>query len=57
VAELVEMYGRYHAHGRPVDEVIELVELTEKRNGARRTSPAASAAGSIWRSRWSAIRI
>jgi ABC-2 type transport system ATP-binding protein len=32
VAELVEMYGRYHVRKRPVDEVIELVELTEKRN-------------------------
>jgi ABC-2 type transport system ATP-binding protein len=32
VAELVEMYGRYHARRRGVDEVIELVELTEKRN-------------------------
>ena len=32
VAELVEMYGRYHVRRRPVDEVIELVELTEKRN-------------------------
>ena len=32
VAELVEMYGRYHVRGRPVDEVIELVELTEKRD-------------------------
>ena len=32
VAELVEMYGRYHVHSRPVDEVIELVELTEKRD-------------------------
>ncbi|MGI8430164.1 MAG: ABC transporter ATP-binding protein [Solirubrobacteraceae bacterium] len=31
VAELVEMYGRYHVQARPVDEVIELVELTEKR--------------------------
>jgi ABC-2 type transport system ATP-binding protein len=27
VAELVEMYGRYHRRRRPVDEVIELVEL------------------------------
>ena len=26
------MYGRYHERGRPVDEVIELVELTEKRD-------------------------
>src|SRR5882724_2378394 len=26
VYELVEMYGRYHVRGRPVDEVIELVE-------------------------------
>ena len=32
VAELVEMYGRYCARRRPVDEVIEVVELTEKRN-------------------------
>jgi ABC-2 type transport system ATP-binding protein len=32
VAELVEMYGRYHVRQRPVDEVIELVELTEKRD-------------------------
>jgi ABC-2 type transport system ATP-binding protein len=32
VAELVEMYGRYHSRRRPVDEVIELVELTEKRD-------------------------
>src|ERR1700729_3294190 len=32
VRELVEMYGRYHVRQRPVDEVIELVELTEKRD-------------------------
>ena len=32
VAELVEMYGRYHVRRRPVDEVIELVELSEKRD-------------------------
>jgi ABC-2 type transport system ATP-binding protein len=32
VAELIEMYGRYHARRRPVDEVIELVELGEKRD-------------------------
>jgi ABC-2 type transport system ATP-binding protein len=32
VAELVEMYGRYHVARRPVDEVIELVELSEKRD-------------------------
>jgi ABC-2 type transport system ATP-binding protein len=32
VYELVEMFGRYHVHHRPVDEVIELVELTEKRD-------------------------
>jgi ABC-2 type transport system ATP-binding protein len=31
VAELVEMYGRYHRHPRPVDEVLELVELEAKR--------------------------
>jgi ABC-2 type transport system ATP-binding protein len=37
VTELVEMYGRYHARRRPVDEVIELVELGEKR-GARAKS-------------------
>ena len=32
VYELLEMYGRYHVRQRPVDEVIELVELTEKRD-------------------------
>jgi ABC-2 type transport system ATP-binding protein len=32
VYELVEMFGRYHARQLPVDEVIDLVELTEKRN-------------------------
>jgi ABC-2 type transport system ATP-binding protein len=32
VAELVEMYGRYHERRRAVDEVIDLVELTAKRD-------------------------
>lgn len=32
VTELVDMYGRYHARRRPVDDVIELVELSEKRD-------------------------
>jgi ABC-2 type transport system ATP-binding protein len=32
VAELIEMYGRYYKRGRPVDDVIELVELVEKRD-------------------------
>jgi ABC-2 type transport system ATP-binding protein len=32
VSELIEMYGRYYARRRPVDEVIEVVELTEKRH-------------------------
>jgi ABC-2 type transport system ATP-binding protein len=32
VYELVEMFGRYHVRHRPVDEVIELVELGEKRD-------------------------
>ncbi len=32
VAELVEMYGRYYVRHRGVDEVLELVELTEKRD-------------------------
>jgi ABC-2 type transport system ATP-binding protein len=32
VVELVEMYGRYHIRQRPADEVIDLVELTEKRD-------------------------
>src|SRR5581483_6551373 len=31
VYELLEMYGRYHVHHRDVDEVLALVELTEKR--------------------------
>jgi ABC-2 type transport system ATP-binding protein len=32
VAELLEMYGRYHGRRRPLDELIELVELGEKRD-------------------------
>jgi ABC-2 type transport system ATP-binding protein len=32
VAELIEMYGRYYSRRRPVDELIELVELGEKRD-------------------------
>jgi ABC-2 type transport system ATP-binding protein len=32
VAELIEMYGRYYSRRRPVDELIELVELGEKRS-------------------------
>jgi ABC-2 type transport system ATP-binding protein len=32
VAELVEMYGRYYVRRRDVDEVLGLVELTEKRD-------------------------
>jgi ABC-2 type transport system ATP-binding protein len=32
VAELLEMYGRYHARRRPIDELIELVELGDKRD-------------------------
>jgi ABC-2 type transport system ATP-binding protein len=32
VAELVDMYGRYYSRPRPVDEVISLVELSEKRD-------------------------
>jgi ABC-2 type transport system ATP-binding protein len=32
VAELVEMYGRYYSRSRPVDEVIEVVELQSKRD-------------------------
>ena len=32
VTELVEMYGRYYVSQLPVDEVIELVELTDKRD-------------------------
>jgi ABC-2 type transport system ATP-binding protein len=32
VRELVEMYGRYYLRRRPPDELIELAELTEKRD-------------------------
>ncbi len=32
VVELLEMYGRYHVRPRPIDEVIELVELGAKRD-------------------------
>jgi len=37
VAELVEMCGRYYSRRRPVDEVIELVELGEKRHARAKT--------------------
>ena len=57
VAELIEMYGRYYSRRRPVDELIELVELErEARRAGEASSPAASAGGSTWRSRSSAIR-
>src|SRR5947209_7165221 len=32
VTELLEMYGSYHAHRRSVDELLELVELGQKRD-------------------------
>jgi ABC-2 type transport system ATP-binding protein len=32
VAELIEMYGRYYSRRRPVDELVELVDLGEKRD-------------------------
>jgi ABC-type multidrug transport system ATPase subunit len=32
VAELLEMYGRYHRVRRPIDELIEIVELDAKRD-------------------------
>ena len=37
VAELLEMYGRYHARRRPVDEVLELIELGDKRDARAST--------------------
>ncbi|HKO27816.1 MAG TPA: ABC transporter ATP-binding protein [Solirubrobacteraceae bacterium] len=36
VAELIEMYSRYYSRHRPVDELIELVELGEKRDARAR---------------------
>jgi ABC-2 type transport system ATP-binding protein len=32
VSETIRLYARYYPHPRPVDEIIELVGLTEKRN-------------------------
>jgi ABC-type multidrug transport system ATPase subunit len=32
VAELLEMYGRYYVHRRSVDELLDLVELADKRD-------------------------
>jgi ABC-2 type transport system ATP-binding protein len=32
VAELIEMYGRYYTRRRPVDELVELVDLADKRD-------------------------
>src|SRR5581483_11383872 len=37
VAELVRMYGRYYPRPRPVDELLDLVGLTEKRNARAKT--------------------
>jgi ABC-type cobalamin transport system ATPase subunit len=44
VAELVEMYGRYYVHRRPVDELIDLVGLTEKRDVQAKKLSGGSAA-------------
>ena len=54
VYELIEMFGRYHARQRPVDEVIELVELGRSETSERRSCPGGSGAGSTWRWPWSA---
>jgi len=37
VAELIRMYGRYYPQPRPVDELLDLVGLTEKRNSRAKT--------------------
>ena len=37
VAELLEMFGRYHARRRPVDEVLELIELADRRDARAST--------------------
>src|SRR5581483_5924905 len=37
VAELVRMYGRYYPRPRPVDELLDLVGLTDKRNARAKT--------------------
>ena len=51
VAELVDMYAAATRPARPVDEVIELVGLDEKRDGrGRRSCPAASGGGWTWHS-------
>ena len=56
VRELIEMYGRYHRRRRPIDEVIDLVELGEKRDtrarnlsGGQRHAPATELAAAIRR--------
>ena len=57
VAELLEMYGSYHLHPRPIDEVLELVELGAKRDervGRAVGRPATPARSRRWR--WSATR-
>ena len=51
------MYGRYHLRRRPVDEVIELVELGEKPTYAPGSCRAVRSGDSIWRSRSSGTRI
>jgi ABC-2 type transport system ATP-binding protein len=48
-AELIEMYGRYHVRRRPVNEVLELVELTEQRGARARSLSGGSVVGLTWR--------
>ena len=55
VREALELYGAAYPNPKPALELLELVGLAERRaTSARRTSPAASAAGSTSRWGWSA---
>ncbi|MHB8659844.1 MAG: hypothetical protein ACYC91_18240 [Solirubrobacteraceae bacterium] len=55
VAELLEMYGRYRARRRALEEGSELVELTEKRDERAKSLSGRQRRRLVWRSPWSEI--
>jgi ABC-2 type transport system ATP-binding protein len=57
VRELVEIYGRYHMHRRPGDEVIELLELGEKADARARKLSGGQKRRLDLALRWSETRI
>jgi ABC-2 type transport system ATP-binding protein len=56
VTETVRMYAGFYPNPRPVDEVISLVGLEEKRDSRVNKLSGGSSGGSTWRSPWPATR-